>query len=71
MGVFLYTRPRRFGKTTNITMLDAFFNIDYSGNGWFDGLKIMDHPEYGSYMNAFPWSSSGCPQHHLRASTSS
>ena len=53
-GVFLYTRPRRFGKTTNITMLDAFFNIEYSGNNWFDGLKIMDHPEYGHYMNAFP-----------------
>lgn len=27
-GVFLYTRPRRFGKTTNITMLDAFFNLE-------------------------------------------
>ena len=53
-GVFLYTRPRRFGKTTNITMLDAFFNIEYSGNNWFDGLKIMDHPEYEHYMNAFP-----------------
>ena len=26
-GVYLYTRPRRFGKTTNITMLDAFFNL--------------------------------------------
>ena len=27
-GVYLYTRPRRFGKTVNITMLDAFFNIE-------------------------------------------
>ena len=35
-GVFLYTRPRRFGKTTNVTMLNAFFNIDYKGNDWFD-----------------------------------
>ena len=26
-GVYLFTRPRRFGKTTNLTMLDAFFNI--------------------------------------------
>ncbi len=24
-GVYLFTRPRRFGKTTNLTMLDAFF----------------------------------------------
>lgn len=30
-GVYLFTRPRRFGKTTNITMLDAFFNIRYRG----------------------------------------
>ena len=39
-GVFLFTRPRRFGKTTNLTMMDAFFNIDYKGNDWFDGLAI-------------------------------
>lgn len=41
-GVFLYTRPRRFGKTTNVTMLNAFFNIDYKGNDWFDGLDINE-----------------------------
>ena len=28
-GVFLYTRPRRFGKSLNLSMLDAFFNIKY------------------------------------------
>ena len=53
-GVYLFTRPRRFGKTTNITMLDAFFNIEYEGNAWFDGLAISDHPEYAGYKNAFP-----------------
>ena len=53
-GVYLFTRPRRFGKTTNITMLDAFFNIEYEGNDWFDGLAISDHPEYAGYKNAFP-----------------
>ena len=26
-GVYLFTRPRRFGKTTNLSMLDAFFNM--------------------------------------------
>ena len=30
-GVFLFTRPRRFGKTTNLTMMDAFFNIALAG----------------------------------------
>ena len=53
-GVFLFTRPRRFGKTTNLTMLDAFFNIEYKGNSWFDGLAISDHPEYDSERNAYP-----------------
>ena len=38
----LYTRPRRFGKTLNMSMLDAYFNRDYKGNTWFDGLKISD-----------------------------
>ena len=53
-GVYLYTRPRRFGKTTNITMLDAFFNLEYKGNAWFDGLAISECPEYASYKNRFP-----------------
>lgn len=53
-GVYLYTRPRRFGKTTNITMLDAFFNLEYKGNTWFDELAISECPQYVSYKNRFP-----------------
>lgn len=53
-GVYLFVRPRRFGKTTNLTMLDAFFNIRYEGNTWFDGLEISKYPEYERYRNAFP-----------------
>ena len=53
-GVFLFTRPRRFGKTTNLIMMDAFFNIDYKGNDWFDGLAISRYPKYDGYKNAFP-----------------
>lgn len=52
--VYLFTRPRRFGKTTNLSMLDAFFNIRYKGNSWFEGLEISEHPGYSGYMNAFP-----------------
>ena len=53
-GVYLFTRPRRFGKTTNLSMLDAFFNIEYKGNTWFDGLEISKYPEYEKFKNAFP-----------------
>ena len=52
--VFLFTRPRRFGKSTNLSMLDAFFNLKYKGNTWFDGLKINDHPEAEIHKNAYP-----------------
>ncbi len=53
-GVFLYTRPRRFGKSLNLSMMDAFFNIEYKGNTWFDDLEISEHHEYDGYKNAFP-----------------
>ena len=53
-GVYLFTRPRRFGKSMNLSMLDAFFNMRYKGNTWFDGLAISDHPEFERYKNAFP-----------------
>ena len=49
-GVYLFTRPRRFGKTTNLSMLDAFFNIQYKGNTWFDGLEISKHPEVSEML---------------------
>jgi len=53
-GVFLYTRPRRFGKSLNLSMIDAFFNLRYEGNAWFDGLEISNHAEFNEYKNAFP-----------------
>ena len=53
-GVYLFTRPRRFGKSMNLSMLDAFLNMQCKGNTWFDGLAISDHPEFERYKNAFP-----------------
>lgn len=53
-GVYLYTRPPRFGKSVNLSMLDAFFNIEYRGNDWFEGLEISGYHEYDRYRNAFP-----------------
>lgn len=53
-GVYLFTRPRRFGKTTNLSMLDAFFNRSYDSKPWFDGLAISNCPECLEYMNKYP-----------------
>ncbi len=52
--VFLFTRPRRFGKSLNLSMIDAFFNLEYKGNKWFDGLKVNSHPEVEEHRNAYP-----------------
>ena len=39
--VTLLTRPRRFGKTLNMSMLEAFFSVDYANRGdLFEGLSI-------------------------------
>ena len=40
-AVTLITRPRRFGKTLNMSMLEQFFSLDYAGRGdLFEGLSI-------------------------------
>ena len=52
--VFLFTRPRRFGKSLNMSMLDAFFSVDYKGNDWFDGLKVTSDRKSMEMMNSFP-----------------
>ena len=52
--VNLFTRPRRFGKTLNMSMLKCFFEIG-GEKGLFDGLKIMQEKELcEQYMNRFP-----------------
>ena len=41
----LFTRPRRFGKTTFQSMLKAFFDIREDNRDIFTGLAIMDDEE--------------------------
>ena len=53
-GTYLFTRPRRFGKSLNLSMIDAFFNIEYKGNRWFDDLEISRHPRFEEFRNRFP-----------------
>lgn len=52
--VNLFTRPRRFGKTLNMSMLKCFFEIG-SDPALFAGLKIMQDKELcNKYMGKFP-----------------
>lgn len=52
---YLYTRPRRFGKSINLTMLDYFFNVKYKDDpDIFAGLKIDSYPECRVHKNAYP-----------------
>ena len=52
--VNLFTRPRRFGKTLNMSMLKCFFEVGNSPE-LFDGLKIMQEKELcEKYMGKFP-----------------
>jgi len=50
-GVSLITRPRRFGKSLNLSMIDAFLNVEHKGNKWFDGLEISEHSEFNGYKD--------------------
>ncbi|MFQ7309342.1 MAG: AAA family ATPase [Mediterraneibacter sp.] len=52
--VNLFTRPRRFGKSLNISMLKYFFEVG-TEPALFDGLKIMQETELcEKYMGKFP-----------------
>ena len=52
--VLLYTRLRRFGKSMDLSMLDAFLNIGHKGNSWFDSLKISEGKELEEFKNVYP-----------------
>ena len=60
--VTLFTRPRRFGKTLALSMLQTFFELEYDNDGkeidkswYFEGKKIMGAPkEILSMMGKYP-----------------
>ena len=61
--VHLITRPRRFGKTLNLSMIRYFFEApppDGSSTNappnasLFDGMSIMEHPRCREYMEQYP-----------------
>ena len=52
--VNLFTRPRRFGKTLNMSMLKCFFEIG-TDKSLFDGLKLAENKELcAEYQGQFP-----------------
>lgn len=54
-AVTLFTRPRRFGKTLTMSMLESFFDISRDSRAAFEGLEITRHSELcRAWMNQYP-----------------
>ena len=53
--VTLITRPRRFGKTLTMSMLECFFSTGYAGRGdLFEGLAIWEEEAYRKLQGTYP-----------------
>lgn len=53
--VTLITRPRRFGKTLNMSMLEQFFSVNYADRGdLFEGLAIWEEEKYRELQGTYP-----------------
>ena len=53
--VTLVTRPRRFGKTLNLSMLEYFFSVAYAGRAdLFRNLEIWEDPAYQKLQGTYP-----------------
>ena len=54
-SVTLITRPRRFGKTLNMSMLNRFFSLEFAGKGEiFEGLSIWKEEKYRQLQGTYP-----------------
>ncbi len=53
--VTLIARPRRFGKTLNMSMLEQFFSVEYKDRGdLFEGLEIWKEEKYRELQGTYP-----------------
>ena len=53
--VTLFTRPRRFGKTLMMSMMENFFSIRKNSESIFEGLAITEHKDFcKEWMNQYP-----------------
>ena len=54
-SVTLINRPRRFGKTLNMSMVEQFFSVNYANRGdLFEGLSIWQHEDYRQIQGTYP-----------------
>ena len=54
-SVTLITRPRRFGKTLNMSMVEEFLSVNYAGRGdLFEGLSIWEEEKYQKLQGTYP-----------------
>ena len=54
-AVTLITRPRRFGKTLNMSMLNCFFSNKYENRSdLFEGLSIWNHEKFRQLQGTYP-----------------
>jgi hypothetical protein len=54
-AVTLITRPRRFGKTLNLSMMECFFSVAYKNRSdLFKGLSIWKKEEYRKLQGTYP-----------------
>ena len=54
-SVTLITRPRRFGKTLNMSMVEQFFSVNYADHGEvFQGLSIWTEEKYRQLQGTYP-----------------
>ena len=53
--VTLINRPRRFGKTLNMSMVEKFFSVDYAKRSdLFKGLSIWENEKYRDLQGTYP-----------------
>ena len=54
-SVTLITRPRRFGKTLTMSMVEQFFSVKYAGqHNLFEGLAIWETKAYREIQGTYP-----------------
>lgn len=54
-SVTLITRPRRFGKTLTMSMVEKFFSVEYADKGaLFEGLDIWKEEKYRLLQGTYP-----------------